>query len=81
VNGIAARFEREAQNLWTIQIGRGSGTRQGQRFVPCSDVQRGGVFRRVDRDAGNAELRGCTRDPDRDFAAIGDEQPVEHGSP
>ena len=47
-------------------------------FVGELDVHRLLVGGRIDRDRGDAELLGRAQHPERDFAAVGDQDLVEH---
>jgi hypothetical protein len=80
MNRLASGLEGQSQNLGSVQIGCRSGTCQRDGLVGRAHMQRTRVIRRVDRDACDTQVRRGPRDADRNFAAIGDEQPFKQGS-
>ena len=72
VNGIATVLLRCRNDPLDIQVGARpiAGKRGGA--VRSKNVQRAGIVFGIDRDGGNIELGGGPRDPNRDFAAVGD---------
>ena len=74
---LTVRGKRHCHNLFDVQIRGGTRARQRDRFISHLHVQRLRVVGRVHRDANAAEITRGAGDADRDFAAIGDEEPVE----
>ena len=79
---VAAGAARDVHHLVDAEIAlaRGRGADR-VRFVGQADVQRGAVGVAIDGDGNNAHLAAGSRDPDGDFAAIGDEDLLEHAAP
>ena len=64
-----------------VEIGIfGSGRADADRFVGQADVHRVAVGGRVNRNRGDAHFVARTMNPQRDFAAVGDQQFLDrHG--
>jgi hypothetical protein len=70
---------RDFQNPVDLKIALARGRRTDQvRFITDQRMQRTGVSFRIDGNRPHTEPPGGTRDPDSDFAAIGNENRCKH---
>ena len=84
MDGVRLRRERDADDLGDREIGFQRPELQFARraapdligLVRLEAMQRELVLLGVDRDRLDAELRRRAKDADRDFAAVGDEEPL-----
>ena len=70
---IAASGLRGRDHFGDVEIGASTGSRQRTSLVGLAHMQRGGVVIRIDGDGGQPGFGRGARDPDGDFAAIGDQ--------
>ena len=70
---IAASGLRGRDHCGDVEIGASAGSWQRVGLVGLSHMQRGGVVLRKNGDGGQPGFGRGTRDPDGDFAAIGDQ--------
>ena len=78
VQGVAARPGGRGQDRVDVEVGGHPGAGQLDRGVGPGDVPAGGVVSGVDRHRLDAEHRRRRHDADRDLAAVGDQQPLDH---
>ena len=57
-----------------VEVGAHSAAAECYRLVGDSQVESVGVVFRVDRDGGDTQIHRRAGDPDRDLAAVGDQQ-------
>ena len=75
---VSAAVVRRLDNPVELQVGLGRRrSADVMRFVRVADMDRGPVGVRIDRRGRDAKLAACAHDPDRDLAAIGDEDFAE----
>jgi hypothetical protein len=74
VDGIAAGAERDTNDLGRVEIRSGTLAGQPVSVVRFSDVVGSLVIFRENRMRAHAGLGSASGDPDRDLAAVGDEQ-------
>ena len=70
---IAAGDLRGRDHRGDVEIGASAGSWQRASLVGLAHVQRGGVVLRMNGDGGQSGFGRGARDPDGDFAAIGDQ--------
>ena len=86
VDGVGAGLGRGVEDLAEVEIGLGGGLpAQGERFVGKSHVGCVGIGFGVDGHAAQTRILGRPDHPDRDLAAVGDEDLGDgltgHGAP
>jgi hypothetical protein len=74
---VAAVLARDRDQPRAVQIGGGPRDTQRDRCVGRADMGRVDVVFRMDSDAGDGQFTQRAHDPQRDFAAICDENFVE----
>jgi hypothetical protein len=77
---VALGIARDAHDLLAVEIRGRASTPQAARFAGPPDVQRAGVVFREDRNRRDPRLGGAASDPDRDLAAVGDQQSEQGGT-
>src|SRR5581483_5599859 len=78
VNRVTSGFGGNGDYLFDIEIGRGALAAQSARIVRLADMERLGIVLGKDRDGRDAQFRGRAHDSYRNFATIGDQQPLQH---
>jgi hypothetical protein len=81
VDRVAARAARRRDDRRRIQIGGRAGAAQRERIVGGGDVAGAGIVLGKAGDGGDAQAARRARDPQRDLAAIGDQQAFDAFSP
>ena len=74
MHGVAIGRLGRFDDRLDVEVAARAGARQRPRLVRPANVQRRRVVGRVDRHRGNPQLARGAHDPDRDLAAVRDEQ-------
>ena len=79
VHRVAAGLPRDRDHARDVQIGSRAGGAERQRLAGVAHVRRLRVVVRIQGHTGGAEVVHRTHQPQCDFAAVGDEDLLEHG--
>ena len=77
---VASRCAGGRNHARDIEIGRRAAPAERPDLIDSPDMQGGRVVLGMDTDCGDAEFGGGLGDADGDFAAIGDQEFLEHGT-
>ena len=79
MDGVAFGCNRCGDQPADVEVGADAFAGKGDGLVGPLDMQRPRVVRRVGGDRDDPQFRRGARDPDRDFAPVGDEQASDRG--
>ena len=80
MQGVGARLARGRHDRRNVQVGGGAAAGQGDAAIHAREVRGAGIVFRVDADGFETHIMRGARDPDGDFAAVGDQDSLQCGA-